>query len=298
VIIFWAVCALMVIVALLYTLWPLLKPGRAGAVDELQARITASKANLYELEQDVKNDNLAAADLRVAREEIALALYQSTAKRKAKQLVAQPGNLLSLLLVSLLVPVVAVLIYLQLGQRQLVDGGTPVRPASVEAMVLGLAESLKQRPDDVGGWTILARFYTGLGRYDEAISAYEHLYSIAADKPTVLVGYAEALSMANAGDLSGRPQELLDQALQLAPLNKAGLWLSGLAARQAGEEAAAIGFWRELMPQLQDDDQALQQIKQLIAESEARAGKLPTAAEEAPESGTNKPEVIVKGGAD
>ena len=268
----------MVVAALLYTLWPLLRPDQAGAVDELQPRIAAGKANLYELEQDVASNNLAATDLAQAHEEMALALYQSAERCKEKQAVDRPGNLPVLLLVCALVPIGAVAIYLQLGQHQLVNGGAPAAepsvntptPAAVEKMVVNLAAGLQQRPDDVTGWTMLARSYMALNRYGEAVSAYEHLHSITPDDPAVLVAYAEALAMANAGSLAGRPQELLAQALQLEPLSRAGLWLSGLAARQSGEYLAAIGFWQTLLAQLQDDEKALRQIEELIAQSESR----------------------------
>ena len=277
-IIFWMLCAVMVIAALLYILWPLIKPSRVDDADELHAKITAYKANLYELEQDVVNGNMAAEDVATAREEIELAILQTAEQLEEKQSIDHQANLLPVLLIGALLPIAAIVTYLQLGQHQLVNGGTPATPpsaqapASVEEMVAGLAEKMKHQPNDVTGWTMLARSYMVMGRYDDALGAYEHLYSIASDNPSVLVGYADAISMSNQGNLLGKPEELLEKALQLEPLNTAGLWLSGMAAQQLGNDEAAINFWQKLIPQIQDDEKALQQIETLIAQSQARLG--------------------------
>ena len=92
------------------------------------------------------------------------------------------------------VAVVAIAGYLATGSPALVAGGsgaarpdhvagerarcrpatTPPRPAQqqIAAMVDKLAARMKERPDDVEGWIMLARSYTVLGRYADAVPAY------------------------------------------------------------------------------------------------------------------------------
>lgn len=280
-IVFWLACAAMVIVALLYILWPLIKVENVEDSDQLQAKMAAFKANLYELEQDVKNGNMAAEDAAPAREEIEFAILQTTNQLQEKQTHNPQANLLSLLLVCALLPTSAIILYLQLGQQQLitVDATASVPETgeaqpSVEEMVSGLAEKLKHQPNDVTGWTMLARSYMVMGNYEQAVAAYKHLYSIASDNPSVLVGYADALAMNSAGNLQGMPETLLDKALQLDPNNRAGLWLAGISAQQVGKHDVAIEHWQKLLPQLENDAQARQEIEKMMAQSREQLGLL------------------------
>ena len=57
-----------------------------------------------------------------------------------------------------------------------------------------LATKVSERPDDVQGWALLARSMSALGRFEEAVDAYEHLAKLAPNDPQVLADYADALA--------------------------------------------------------------------------------------------------------
>jgi cytochrome c-type biogenesis protein CcmH/NrfG len=56
---------------------------------------------------------------------------------------------------------------------------------SVDSMVGGLEERLRQQPDDGKGWLLLAKSYRHLGRLDEARDAYKKAESLGSGDPTV-----------------------------------------------------------------------------------------------------------------
>ena len=56
---------------------------------------------------------------------------------------------------------------------------------SVESMVGGLEERLRQQPDDGKGWLLLAKSYRHLGRMDEARDAYKKAEALGNDDPAV-----------------------------------------------------------------------------------------------------------------
>jgi len=100
------------------------------------------------------------------------------------------------LLIAIIVPILAIMLYANLGSPQaaVADTGARTAPgaartmaamsqtattasqqksvASVGDLVDGLAERLKQNPDDAGGWLLLAKSYRHLERRDDAEQAY------------------------------------------------------------------------------------------------------------------------------
>jgi cytochrome c-type biogenesis protein CcmH len=185
-----------------------------------------------------------------------------------------------------LLPAVAVALYLYLGEPgSLIENRASPQAhlpsvEAVEAVVAQLAEKMAENPDDPQGWALLGRSYMSLARYAEAVEAYTQLYQLDGDDPDVMLSYAEALALSRDGDLSGQPNELIERALATAPRDPTALWLAGLAARQRGENDKALDHWQMLLPLVQADPQALEQLQTLIAEvpTSAAVGDLPDAA--------------------
>lgn len=66
----------------------------------------------------------------------------------------------------------------------------------IETMVAGLAEKLKQSPDDVEGWERLVRSYVVLNRPNDAIEALERARkALSADKVVQLDAVAKDLGL-------------------------------------------------------------------------------------------------------
>src|SRR5450755_258937 len=88
------------------------------------------------------------------------------------------------------------------------DAGAPVAaadaPASaasgatglgqIAAMVDRLAERMKSHPDEPEGWIMLARSYTVLGRFADAIPAYRHAAELQPNNASLLADYADAVA--------------------------------------------------------------------------------------------------------
>ena len=92
----------------------------------------------------------------------------------------------------------------------------------IAAMTDKLAQRLKEKPDDVEGWSMLARSYSVLGRHAEALKAYEKASNLRKDDPTLLADYADSLAVNNNSNLEGEPMKLVDRALRLDPKNQIG----------------------------------------------------------------------------
>jgi len=91
--------------------------------------------------------------------------------------------------------------------------------------------------------------------------------------PAVMLHYADALSMARNGQMSGEPAELVEQALKQLPEDHTALWLAGMAKAEAGDFAQAIAHWKKLSGLLPADDENQQQLQKMIQMAEAEQQK-------------------------
>jgi len=282
--VFWGTVIAMLGVALFVILRPLFRPAAMRSRDGNETMVGIYRNRLQEMEAEVSSGVLSAADAETARTELAHTLLLETEPHGAQR-IEKRGMAASHWWtaggIALLIPVIAVMMYLRLGTPDLVDnallslaGGTgdpPVHAESMEAMVRHLAERLEQNPEDPEGWIMLVNSYMTLGRHAEALDAIERLYQMTGDDPAVLVRYADILATVNGGDLAGKPSELLQRALVLDPKNVIGLWLAGMAAARAGNPAAAIDYWNRVLPLIEADPASRQEINELIAQARAQS---------------------------
>ncbi|MGQ0620824.1 MAG: c-type cytochrome biogenesis protein CcmI [Panacagrimonas sp.] len=136
-------------------------------------------------------------------------------------------------------------------QQQVASGvaapATGEPPGSVEDMVATLQKKLEKDPEDLDGWAMLGRSQFVLQRYVESARAYARANELAKrQEPDLLVNEGEALALSRDRDLLGRPRQLFDEALALAPDHAKALWYGGLAAEQGGEYAVALQRWTAL----------------------------------------------------
>ena len=142
------------------------------------------------------------------------------------------------------------------------------------AMVDKLAQRLKTQPDDEQGWTMLGRVQTLLGRTDDAVVSYQRALALRGDDAKLLTDYAEVLGLKNGHTLAGEPSALLARALAIDPRQAKALALSGAAAFERGDHAAAVRHWQQLLAVSPPDAEFVAQVRANIDEAR-RLGKLP-----------------------
>jgi cytochrome c-type biogenesis protein CcmH len=143
-------------------------------------------------------------------------------------------------------------------------------PEHIE-LINGLKTRLEQNPDDGKGWAMLARSYAVMGRYTDALPAYEKAANLIQNDPVLLVDYAGVSAIVNGNNFQGKPLELIQRALIMDPANIKGLNLAGTAAFQAGDYTHAVGYWRKLLQLLPPDSPLAKQVSSHIAQASAQA---------------------------
>jgi cytochrome c-type biogenesis protein CcmH len=119
---------------------------------------------------------------------------------------------------------------------------------SPETMVARLARKLESNPGDLQGWLMLGNSYVVLQQYPLAVRAFERADRLAAGKSAVaLVGEAEALTMSDEAELTGRAGHLIEQALTLDPNSAKALFFGGAAAVRRGDLALGKERFQKLL---------------------------------------------------
>ncbi len=293
--VFWGLVAVMIIIALLFTVPWLLRAGRSPKsrpdLDTLNTEVI--KAQLAELETDLKTGRLDENQYAAARHDLERELLADLSPAATAAKPARSGQWAVLLLV-VAIPLMAVGLYQHLGSKEIIpllEQGNPTpattaaagSPAqhemgeqSLEEMVNVLAARLQDKPDDLRGWILLARSYETLNRYADALAAYGNARRLSGDNPELLADYADALVMANGGRFNDEAAGLLQKAVEAQPDNVKALWLMGHWKNQQGSYAEALNYWQRAAALLPAGSEDTTVIAEQISQVQQRLGITPT----------------------
>ena len=185
------------------------------------------------------------------------------------------------LLIALVLPLGTGALYLLVGTPAALNGVTAAAtaPISMQQALTELNAHLKQQPDDLQGWMLLAQTSSALRQPAEARDAFDQVLRLAPNNAEAMVGWAENDSMMRSDHLiEGRALELLKRAVQLHPDSQRGLWLLGISDFQRGAYREAAATWRLLQPQLEPGSNVAKAVAEQIAVADARAGGAPAGA--------------------
>lgn len=286
-ILFWLICAGLVAIALAFVLPTLLQHAPVEQNDKELANIEVYRDQLSELDADLANGIVSPKQYQQDRDEIERRLLDDVDVdtvtegpiKKSKPAGAGRGAVYA---VALGIPVVAVLLYLIVGNSSALSGVPPQAPGNsrlqadgqmsrqgIEANVAALAKRLEQDSGDAEGWAMLGRSYLSLERYSDASNAYAKAVALKTNDADLLTEYAFALAMANGRQLQGQPAELIKKALQIAPENPKVLQLAGTAEFEAKNYKQAIVYWQKLLDKTSGNPELAQSVSKRIDQAKA-----------------------------
>jgi cytochrome c-type biogenesis protein CcmH len=158
--------------------------------------------------------------------------------------------------------------------------------AEMDAMIASLQSRLAENPQDLDGWMLLARTFKATRHFPEALEALETANRLSPGNPFIMVEITETqIYMSQGGTITPEMTQTLQQALEMQPDMQKALWLLGIAASQAGDDAFAITYWETLLEQIEPGSNVASAVQDQINTAKARMGM---AVEEA---GINETEV-------
>lgn len=152
-------------------------------------------------------------------------------------------------------------------------GAAAPTQAQIEGMVNRLATRLQTQPDDAAGWRMLARSHETLGRFEEAVQAYQRLMALQPPDADLLTDYAVTLGMSQGRTLVGAPEAVIQQALSLNPRHVQALALAGSASFEKRDYQGAIATWGQLLSLVPPGDEVRASIEANVRKAKALAGR-------------------------
>jgi len=297
----WLIVLALLLATLLCLVPPLLR--RAPAADgSAEGSVRAFYlAQREQLRRDLNSGALSPQAHARAEEELQRDLLQDLATRRTRgaTLGGQRAGIAVACLLSVAVPVAAMLLYGQLGNPR-AAASIAMAPAAephagdagndMALAINALAQRLRAAPDDADGWYMLARSYETLGRFNDAVAAYQQVLRLVPGQPAVLADLADALLSARQGEPDDASIAAVAQALEAQPDQPKALALAGMMALRRGDAAEALMHWERLRALLPPDSEAARQIQTNIAQARnMAAGAAVATASAAPAASSSAP---------
>ena len=264
---------LLLVLVLVLLLRPFIFPPKVEATSRRQMNATIYREELEKLETERVTGSINSADYEIAHAEMRQRLFQDTDEEDDRSVMG--SSKITAIGLCLFIALLSAGFYFALGDATRIaqkNTQQPMTQEGVEKMVAQFAAKMEQDPANLQGWVMLARSYRILGRNQEAAKAYERAGSFIESDPQLLADYADVLASNANGIFSGKPLQLINQALKLDPNNLMALWLSGTASYAAGNYKAAVQIWEKLAQQVPPGTEDARSIEASIADARAKGG--------------------------
>jgi cytochrome c-type biogenesis protein CcmH len=284
-------CALLLLaVGVSFLVWPLLR-GSRGAAGRDRAIASLYRDQLRELNADHAAGTINAEQLESGRRGLERRLLEDIGQPAPASGVSARTRATAWVIGAFVVAV-PIGLYLALGTPAAINGVPSesqatgaqgqtasgdeaphaITPEQVQVMIDKLAQRLQQTPQDGEGWTMLARSYSFMRKFPEAVKAYEKAAELLPNDSRLLADYADALAMTQERRLTGAPMKLVQRALAIDPKDVKALALAGSEAFDRHDYAAAIGYWDRAVKAKPPEPQFTQQLEAGIEEARKLAG--------------------------
>jgi cytochrome c-type biogenesis protein CcmH len=269
----------------------------SAVISQQQQNIAIFQDRLNELEQEKAQNNLSEAaflELKIELEKSLLADVEGNTVNSFAPVTIAAKHWAIIAVLAFFMVLISLAMYVQLGRSE--DYGkylTLQAQAAAEAkavqekhakvleIIALLKAKLKQNPDDLEKWFLLANTYSVIGEYSQAAATYlSASQTIEKNNPNYAVikgSYAQMLFQAAGEKVTPAVQQAIKEALAIDPLESSALILSGIDAYNQGDMKQAVVYWEKAKVKAQADVLA-NFIEPVIQQTKAQLGQTTTQA--------------------
>jgi cytochrome c-type biogenesis protein CcmH len=295
---FWIIVSLLVLVAIAILSFRLWRKSAPPAMDEAVDALNVLRDQRNELDEEVAAGRMGTAEREARITELTRRVHDegltapaARAASTAPATAAHPTRSLWLALaVTILIPAIAVPVYFVVGTPAALDPAARAAsvapsphgdftPEQLRAMLDKLKARLEAKPDDVTGWVMLGRVLQLVDDFAGSAAAFEKAAALRPGDAQLLADYADSLAMSRNRNLSGKPWELIQQALRIDPQLPKALALAASAEFDQGRFQSAKGYWQRMLAVIPPDSEDAAEIRTMIAQMDGKgAGAVPQGA--------------------
>ncbi len=279
-IMFWAILIVMLLVAIALLVFPLLKVRNKSALAYKESNLKINDEKISELDLDLAEGRIDQAFYKSARQELDRELLidipeenqQTAAEHYTKVAKRHPAWAL---LITVFVPMLALLLYLELGMHGASEesflaeqDSQPVhQQQSVEEMAQKLEKHIEQNGGTVEEWIMLARAHKYLGEHELAAKAFGVALEKDKNNAQLMLESAEMMALDNNRVFNTEARNLVLAAYKLEPDNANVLWFIGVAEFQEGNHQQAIDHLTKLLPLARGDKDVAKSVISIVAKA-------------------------------
>jgi cytochrome c-type biogenesis protein CcmH len=275
----WLVIVALAAVAAAALLFPLMRR-RGTEASRADYDREIYRDQLAELERDKVRGIISEAEAKSARAEIARRML-ATERIDEADTAPPRGTRPFAVAIAVAAPILAVALYvatgspeipgLPLAARHAGETGDSGARSELTQRVTTLAQRLQQNPDDLEGWLLLARSLTALERHGEAATAWRQAMRLSGNDAETAGSMAESLVQAANGVVTPEARATLERVRAVEPFDPRALFYLGLAEAQAGNAAAALQMWTDLVAVSPENAPWLSTVRARIRQTAAEA---------------------------
>jgi cytochrome c-type biogenesis protein CcmH len=279
---FWVLMVLMLLVAIGLLVYPLLKARQHASLAYKDSNLTINDEKIMELDLDLQEGRIDQNYYKSAREELDRELLidipvesKETAAEHYTSVVKRHPALA--LMISVFVPMLALLLYLDLGMHNASDESFVAsqqqpqqqqgKQPSIEVMTRKLQAKIDKEGGTVEEWTMLGRSHKYLGENEQAAKAFAVALEKDSTNAQLMLELAEALALNNNRIFTDDARALVLKAHEMEPDNPNTLWFAGVAEFQSEKYHNAIEYLTKVLPLVDNDVEVMKSVISIIAKS-------------------------------
>lgn len=281
---FWVLMVLMLFFAIAAIVFPLLKARQVSSLAYKDSNLKINEEKLRELDLDLAEGRIDREYYQAAREELDRELLvdipqESKETASEHYSVAAERRPAIALMISVFIPAVAMLLYLDLGMHSASEDDfiarhqsqQGVQQAEQQPSVEEMTRRLQQKIDEQGGsveeWIMLGRAHKYLGENELAANAFRVALEQDTQNAQLKLELAEVLALENDRQFTDESRKLVMDAMALEPENPNVLWFAGVAEFQSRQYRQAIAHLTKLLPFARGDEEVIKSIITIVAQS-------------------------------
>lgn len=137
-------------------------------------------------------------------------------------------------------------------------------------IIVAMKKAIAKNPNKAKGWYLLGQLYRAENNSADAVSAFQHAYTLKSNNFTYTFAYLQSLYAQNNQQYTPEILQLIKQLKKNWPDKPELLDFLGYDAYVHGDYASAINDWEKLLPYLSDNPKAHQSILLAIGKAEKK----------------------------